>query len=160
MSRTTTRPIPESVRTRKRLVLAGDIALGVIVLCIPFSFALRGIAMALWALAALVFALVINNLRRTIDALDLSRTSMDEYQLTQHMEARNDGLRAANIMAATLFVAGGVAIFLTVNKPVLSAAALSHALAIYAYLMLPLPSFIVARSMAGKLNRDELISQE
>lgn len=150
------RTAPSSVRARKNLVLAGDIALAVIVLCIPFLFVARGIALALWALSALAFSLIIVRLRNTIGALDMAATTMDEYQLTQHMEARNDGLRAANILALILFIAGGVTVFFTTTKPILNAADLAHMLMVYAYLMLLAPSFVVARSIAGKLNRDEL----
>ncbi|WP_165164177.1 hypothetical protein [Corynebacterium qintianiae] len=96
-------------------------------------------------------------LRRTIDQADLPTTELDEYRLKLHLEAREDGLRGAVALSILLFVVAG-AIAFALRFWVWDGPTVALLFAKMAHLQLVWIPFIVARSLAGKFNRDELVS--
>ena len=156
----TTTPIPDAVATRKRLTWVGDVALDALVLSVALHFPAQGVSNLLWILGGLVAALVIRGLRRAIGNADLPQAELDEYELARHLQAREDGLRWSLGLSLATFVLSGVVAFATRFwvEPDGLAVALFFAKVVYCQ-MIWVP-FIVARSLAGKINRDDLIAQE
>ena len=156
----TTTPIPDAVATRKRLTWVGDVAIDALVLSVALHFPAQGVSNLLWILGGLVAALVIRGLRRAIGNADLPQAELDEYELARHLQAREDGLLWSLGLSLATFVLSGVVAFATRFwvEPDGLAVALFFAKVVYCQ-MIWVP-FIVARSLAGKINRDELIAQE
>lgn len=85
---------------------------------------------------------------------------MDEYQLKQHAEAREDGLKLALILSIALYLITGVAAFAFRFWEDIAATDVALFFSKLVVIQLIWVPFTVTRSMAGKINRDELISVE
>ncbi|QPK82729.1 hypothetical protein G7Y29_07545 [Corynebacterium qintianiae] len=151
------RPVPESVTRRKRIILFTDISLAVIILSIALHVTVPGISYLMWMIGAIAAAGGTLALRRTIDQADLPTTELDEYRLKLHLEAREDGLLGALALSILLFVVAG-AIAFALRFWVWDGPTVALLFAKMAHLQLVWVPFIVARSLAGKFNRDELVS--
>ncbi|AQQ15690.1 hypothetical protein CGLAU_08675 [Corynebacterium glaucum] len=154
----TTRAIPESVTRRKRRILFTDVAFGFYQFALITHFFQPGISNVLWILSGLVAAFGTIQLRRSIGGADLPDAELDEYELTRHLEAREDGLKTSLVISTVLFVITG---FLAIAaklwfEPTGADVAIFFGKAIC--FQLAFVPFAVARSLAGKINRDELIS--
>lgn len=160
MSRTTTRPIPESVRTRKRYILLADACIGLSILNAAIHFTLPGVSNVAWMILGLGAAASTFALRRSIGNTDLPTAELDEYQLQQHVEAREDGLKLAIALSLVLYLITGIAAFAFQfwTEPTATDVALFFGK--LAFIQLIWVPFAVTRSMAGKINRDELISAD
>ena len=156
----TTTPIPDAVATRKRLVRVGDAAIAALVLSVALHFPAQGVSNLLWILGALVAALVIRGLRRAIGNADLPQAELDEYELARHLQAREEGLRWSLGLSLAIFVLSGAVAFATRFwvDPDGVTVALFFAKTVYCQMILV--PYIVARSLAGEIKRDELNTQE
>lgn len=156
----TTSSIPGTVSQRKRTMRIGDGAVAALVMAAALHFPAQGVSNLLWMLGSLAAALGIYALRKSIGHSDLPEAELDEYELKRHLEAREDGLRWSLGLSLATFVLSGVVAFATrfwVEPDGLSVA-LFFAKVVYCQ-MIWVP-FIVARSLAGKINRDELIARD
>lgn len=156
----TTTPIPDVVATRRRLVRVGDAAIAALVLSVALHFPAQGVSNLLWILGGLVAALVIRGLRGAIDNADLPQAELDEYELARHLQAREEGLRWSLGLSLAIFVLSGAVAFATRFwvDPDGVTVALFFAKTVYCQMILV--PYIVARSLAGKINHDELSAQE
>lgn len=156
----TTTPIPDTVATRKRLVRVGDAAIAALVLSVALHFPSQGVSNLLWLIGGLVAALVIRGLRGAIDNADLPQAELDEYELARHLQAREEGLRWSLGLSLAIFVLSGAVAFATRFwvDPDGVTVALFFAKTVYCQMILV--PYIVARSLAGKINHDELSAQE
>lgn len=156
----TTTPIPDTVATRKRLVRVGDAAIAALVLSVALHFPAQGVSNVLWLIGGLVAALVIRGLRGAIDNADLPQAELDEYELARHLQAREEGLRWSLGLSLAIFVLSGAVAFATRFwvDPDGVTVALFFAKTVYCQMILV--PYIVARSLAGKINHDELSAQE
>ena len=158
--------IPASVSRRKRLVLAGDIFLGLAIMAAALHFFALGLSNLLWPIAGIAATICTTWLRQSIRHLNVPTTKMDEYELRLHTDAREKGLKTALITAIVLFlVAGATAFGLQVfgTEQVTAEAATSGTnIAIFfaklIYIQLLWIPFAVAKELANKLNADELRS--
>lgn len=156
----TTTPIPDTVATRKRLVRVGDAAIAALVMSVALHFPAQGVSNVLWLIGGLVAALVIRGLRGAIDNADLPQAELDEYELARHLQAREEGLRWSLGLSLAIFVLSGAVAFATRFwvDPDGVTVALFFAKTVYCQMILV--PYIVARSLAGKINHDELSAQE
>ena len=156
----TTTPIPDTVATRKRLVRVGDAAIAALVLSVALHFPAQGVSNVLWLIGGLVAALVIRGLRGAIDNADLPQAELDEYELARHLQAREEGLRWSLGLSLAIFVLSGAVAFATRFwvDPDGVTVALFFAKTVYCQMILV--PYIVARSLAGKINHAELSAQE
>lgn len=154
----TTRSIPETVTRRKRLTLVTDVAFGFYQFSLVTHFFQPGISNALWILSGLAAAIGTIRLRNAIGGADLPNAELDEYELTRHLEAREDGLRASLVISMIIFLLTGLVAVAAKwwFNPTGTEVAIFFAKAIS--FQLAFIPFAVARSLAGKINRDELIS--
>ncbi|OFP34723.1 hypothetical protein [Corynebacterium sp. HMSC071B10] len=147
-----------SVAKRKRLIPTTDIGIAIVLLAAVLQFFNSGLSTALWIAGGLIAAGGLVWLRRSIGGADLPGAELDEYEAQRHPEARDDGLRAAIILSAAMFaVAGGVALAAQFS-PELSSIDVALFFSKLAYCQMLWVPFAVARSLAGKINRDELIA--
>ena len=111
-------PIPASVSRRKRLVLAGDIFLGLAIVAAALHFFALGLSNLLWPIAGIAATMCTTWLRQSIRHLDVPTTEMDEYELRLHTDARDTGLKTAVVISIVLFLVAGA----TAVGPVVAAA--------------------------------------
>lgn len=156
----TTTPIPDTVATRKRLAWVGDVAVAALVLSVVLHFPAQGVSNLLWILGALVAALALRGLRRAIGNADLPQAELDEYELTRHLQAREEGLRWSLGLSLAIFVLSGAVAFATRFWVDPDGVTVALFFAKTAYCQMILVPYIVARSLAGKINHDELSAQE
>lgn len=146
------------VTNRNRLIRLADVGLAIIVLSIPLQFWDDFTSFMLACLGSCVTGFGVSKLRKTIDSADLPTIELDEYMLQLHIEAREDGLKLALFSSMFMFVAcGTIALgtrFLD-SMDGIFVASLFFKLIMLQMLWVP---FTVAKSLAGKFNRDELIS--
>ena len=146
------------VTKRNRLIRLADVGLAIIVLSIPLQFWDDFTSFMLACLGSCVTGFGVSKLRKTIDSADLPTIELDEYMLQLHVEAREDGLKLALFSSMFMFVAcGAIALgtrFLD-SMDGIFVASLFFKLIMLQMLWVP---FTVAKSLAGKFNRDELIS--
>lgn len=146
------------VTNRNRLIRLADVGLAIIVLSIPLQFWDDFTSFMLACLGSCVTGFGVSKLRKTIDSADLPTIELDEYMLQLHIEAREDGLKLALFSSMFMFVAcGAIALgtrFLD-SMGGIFVASLFFKLIMLQMLWVP---FTVAKSLAGKFNRDELIS--
>lgn len=112
------------------------------------------------ALGTLLTALLTARLRRTIGAADLPTTELDEYQMQQHVEARDDGLKFSLAALVILLLLTGIISWGARTMPIMDGVFVSLLYFKPILLLLVWLPFSVARSLAGKMNRDELISKD
>ena len=153
-----TRPIPETVTRRKRHALFADVAFGFYQFSLVTHFFQPGISNALLILSGLAAAFGTIQLRSAIGGADLPNAELDEYELTRHLEAREDGLKASLVISMIIFLLTGLVAVAARwwFDPSGTEVAIFFAKAIC--FQLAFVPFAVARSLAGKINRDELIS--
>ena len=146
------------VTNRNRLIRLADVGFAIIVLSIPLQFWDDFTSFMLACLGSCVTGFGVSKLRKTIDSADLPTIELDEYMLQLHIEAREDGLKLALFSSMFMFVAcGAIALgtrFLD-SMDGIFVASLFFKLIMLQMLWVP---FTVAKSLAGKFNRDELIS--
>ena len=146
------------VTNRNRLIRLADVGLAIIVLSIPLQFWDDFTSFMLACLGSCVTGFGVSKLRKTIDSADLPTIELDEYMLQLHIEAREEGLKLALFSSMFMFVAcGAIALgtrFLD-SMDGIFVASLFFKLIMLQMLWVP---FTVAKSLAGKFNRDELIS--
>mgnify|MGYP006885780362 CR=1 FL=1 len=99
--------IPASVSHRKRLVLAGDIFLGLAIVAAALHFFALGLSNLLWPIAGVAATICTTWLRQSIRRLDVPTTEMDEYELRLHTDARDTGLKTAVVISIVLFLVAG-----------------------------------------------------
>ena len=97
-------PIPASVSRRKRLVLAGDIFLGLAIVTAALHFIALSLSNLLWPIAGIAATTCTTWLRQSIRHLDVPTTEMDEYELRLHTDARDQGLKTAVVTSTVLFL--------------------------------------------------------
>ncbi|OFR40695.1 hypothetical protein [Corynebacterium sp. HMSC077D03] len=146
------------VTNRNRLIRLADVGLAIIVLSIPLQFWDDFTSFMLACLGSCVTGFGVSKLRKTIDSADLPTIELDEYMLQLHIEAREDGLKLALFSSMFMFVAcGAIALGTRFLDSMDGIFVVSLFFKLIMLQMLWVP-FTVAKSLAGKLNRDELIS--
>ena len=153
--------IPASVSRRKRLVLAGDIFLGLAIVAAALHFFVLGLSNLLWPIAGLAATLCTTWLRQSIRRLDVPTTEMDEYELRLHTDARDQGLKTAVVTSIVLFLVAGATAFelrFLGAEEATSGANIAIFFAKLIYIQLLWIPFAVAKELANKLNADELRS--
>ena len=155
----TPRPVPHAVRRRNRLTLATDAAISLVVISAGLQFVEPGISNLLWGLGCLAAASGIALLRSAIGERALTSAELDEYELRLYMEAREDGLRASTVMSALVTIVAAVVAVLGHTQVTLAGAHVALFFAKLVSCQALWAQFIVVRSLAGKTNRDELISR-
>ena len=146
------------VTNRNRLIRLADVGLAIIVLSIPLQFWDDFTSFMLACLGSCVTGFGVSKLRKTIDSADLPTIELDEYMLQLHIEAREDGLKLALFSSMFMFMACGAIALGTRfvdSMDGIFVASLFFKLIMLQMLWVP---FTVAKSLAGKFNRDELIS--
>ncbi len=146
------------VTNRNRLIRLADVGLAIIVLSIPLQFWDDFTSFMLACLGSCVTGFGVSKLRKTIDSADLPTIELDEYMLQLHVEAREDGLKLALFSSMFMFMACGAIALGTRfvdSMDGIFVASLFFKLIMLQMLWVP---FTVAKSLAGKFNRDELIS--
>lgn len=153
-----TAQIPATVQKRKRLIFATDAFISLVIICAPLQFTLPGLSNVLWLFAGLGAALSHRALQASIRGAHRPNAQLDEYELQQHVEARDDGLKTALLLSIVLWIVSGAILLAcaTVFHPTPVDVTLFFSKLIFLQLMWA--PFAVTRSLAGKLNRDELIS--
>ena len=111
-------------------------------------------------LGTLLCGLMTARLRTTINSADLPTAELDEYQMQQHVEARDDGLKYSLAALVILLLVTGVISWGARTMPIMDGVFVSLLYFKLILLLLVWLPFSVARSLAGKMNRDELISKE
>lgn len=154
--------IPASVSRRKRLILAGDIFLGLAIMAAALHFFALGLSNLLWPIAGIAATICTTWLRQSIRHLDVPTTKMDEYELRLHTDAREKGLKTALITAIVLFLVAGATAFglqvLVTAEAATSGTNIAIFFAKLIYIQLLWIPFAVAKELANKLNADELRS--
>lgn len=148
------------VAKRKRLVFLSSWGLTLILLSVPLQFVDQFWPFMLACTGAIMTGMYVAQLRKTIGYADLPTTELDEYMLQLHIEARDDGLKTALISSLLLLLACGaisVGTHFVDSMDGIFVAVLFFKLILLQMLCIP---FSVAQSLAGKINRDELISKE
>ena len=152
--------IPNSVKTRKRYITLADLSAGLIILSLPLQFWDLFTSLMVASFGTSLCALLTARLRTTINSADLPTTELDEYQMQLHVEARDDGLKYSLAALVILLLLTGVISWGASTLPIMDGVFVSLLyFKLILLLMVWLP-FSVARSLAGKMNRDELISKE
>ncbi|OFT62211.1 hypothetical protein [Corynebacterium sp. HMSC05E07] len=152
--------IPDSVKTRKRYITLADLPAGLIILSLALQFWSLFTSLMVAALGTLLCALMTTRLRTTINSADLPTAELDEYQMQQHVEARDDGLKYSLAALVILLLVTGVISWGAKTMPIMDGVFVSLLYFKLILLLLVWLPFSVARSLAGKMNRDELISKE
>ncbi|MDK8305803.1 hypothetical protein QP866_02680 [Corynebacterium imitans] len=146
------------VAKRKRLILTTDIGLALALLAAVLQFFNNDLSMALWIGGGLLAAIGLVWLRQSIGGADLPGAELDEYETRRHVEARDDGLRGAIILSSALFAVAGCVALAARFSPEVSSIDVALFFAKLLYCQMVWIPFAVARSLAGKINRDELIA--
>ncbi len=152
--------IPDSVKTRKRYITLTDLSTVLIIASIPLQFWDSFTSLMVAGLGTLLTALLTARLRGAIGAADLPTTELDEYEMQQHLEARDDGLKFSLAALVILLPVTGLIAWGARTMPVMDGVFVSQLYLKLILLLLVWLPFSVARSLAGKMNRDELISKE
>lgn len=152
--------IPDSVKTRKRYITLADLSSCLIILSLPLQFWDSFTSLMVACLGTLLTALLTARLRGAIGAADLPTTELDEYQMQQHVEARDDGLKFSLAALVILLPVTGLIAWGARTMPIMDGVFVSLLYFKLILLLLVWLPFSVARSLAGKMNRDELISKE
>lgn len=152
--------IPDSVKTRKRYITLTDLSTVLIIASIPLQFWDSFTSLMVAGLGTLLTALLTARLRGAIGAADLPTTELDEYEMQQHLEARDDGLKFSLATLVILLPVTGLIAWGARTMPVMDGVFVSQIYLKLILLLLVWLPFSVARSLAGKMNRDELISKE
>ena len=152
--------IPDSVKTRKRYITLADLSSCLIILSLPLQFRDSFTSLMVAGLGTLLTALLTARLRGAIGAADLPTTELDEYEMQQHLEARDDGLKFSLAALVILLPVTGLIAWGARTMPVMDGVFVSQLYLKLILLLLVWLPFSVARSLAGKMNRDELISKE
>lgn len=152
--------IPNSVKTRKRYITLADLSAGLIILSLPLQFWDLFTSLMVAALGTLLCALMTARLRTTINSADLPTTELDEYQMQLHVEARDDGLKFSLAALVILLPVTGLIAWGARTMPIMDGVFVSLLYFKLILLLLVWLPFSVARSLAGKMNRDELLSKE
>lgn len=152
--------IPDSVKTRKRYITLADLSSCLIILSLPLQFWDSFTSLMVAGLGTLLTALLTARLRGAIGAADLPTTELDEYEMQLHVEARDDGLKFSLAALIVLLLLTGVISWGARTIPVMDGVFVSQLYLKLILLLLVWLPFSVARSLAGKMNRDELISKE
>ena len=152
--------IPDSVKTRKRYITLTDLSTVLIIASIPLQFWSLFTSIMVACLGTLLCALLTARLRTTINAADLPRTELDEYEMQQHLEARDDGLKFSLAALVILLPVTGLIAWGARTMPIMDGVFVSLLYFKLILLLLVWLPFSVARSLAGKMNRDELLSKE
>ena len=152
--------IPDSVKTRKRYITLADLSSCLIILSLPLQFWDSFTSLMVAGLGTLLTALLTARLRGAIGAADLPTTELDEYEMQLHVEARDDGLKFSLAALIVLLLLTGVISWGARTIPVMDGVFVSQLYLELILLLLVWLPFSVARSLAGKMNRDELISKE
>ncbi|GAB3938875.1 hypothetical protein [Corynebacterium tapiri] len=146
-----------TVSRRNRLIRLADALLGILILTAVVAFfnPFAAIMIAIIPVVGLVWSLY--SLRKSINGIDLPNAPRDEYQQHQVYDARTVGLRTAIFSIVGLMI---VSSFLAVASrfttlTVTEATGTLYPLFLAAIHAIP---FSVTRSLAGAINRDELIS--
>ena len=158
--------IPASVSRRKRLVLAGDIFLGLAIVAAALHFFALSLSNLLWPIAGIAATIYTTSLRQSIRRLDEPTTEMDEYELRLHTDARDTGLKTAVVISIVLFLVAVTTAFglrfLGAEQVAVEEATSGASIAIFfaklIYTQLLWIPFAVAKELANKLNADELRS--
>ena len=138
--------IPASVSRRKRLILAGDIFLGLAIVAAALHFFALGLSNLLWPIAGIAATMCTTWLRQSIRHLDVPTTEMaTAIVLFLVAGATAFGLR--------FFGAEHVAV-----EQATSGANIAIFFAKLIYIQLLWIPFAVAKELANKLNADELRS--
>ena len=153
-------PIPDSVKTRKRYITLTDLSAGLIILSLPLQFWDLFTSLMVAGLGTLLCALMTARLRTTINSADLPTTELDEYQMQLHVEARDDGLKFSLAALVILLPVTGLIAWGARTMPIMDGVFVSLLYFKLILLLLVWLPFSVARSLAGKMNRDELLSKE
>ena len=159
-------PNTASVSRSKRLVLAGDIFLGLAIVTAALHFIALSLSNLLWPIAGIAATTCTTWLRQSIRHLDVPTTEMDEYELRLHTDARDQGLKTAVVTSTVLFlVAVATAFglrFLGAEETAVEEATSGASIAIFfaklIYTQLLWIPFAVAKELANKLNANELRS--
>lgn len=146
------------VAKRKRLILTTDIGLALALLAAVLQFFNSDLSAALWIGGGLLAAIGLVWLRASIGGADLPGAELDEYETRRHVEARDDGLRGAIILSSALFTVAGCVALAARFSPEVSSIDVALFFAKLLYCQMVWIPFAVARSLAGKINRDELIA--
>ena len=146
------------VAKRKRLILTTDIGLALALLAAVLQFFNSDLSAALWIGGGLLAAVGLVWLRQSIGGADLPGAELDEYETRRHVEARDDGLRGAIILSSALFTVAGCVALAARFSPEVSSIDVALFFAKLLYCQMIWIPFAVARSLAGKINRDELIA--
>ena len=152
--------IPDSIKTRKRYITLADLSSCLIILSLPLQFWDSFTSLMVAGLGTLLTALLTARLRGAIGAADLPTTELDEYEMQQHLEARDDGLKFSLAALVILLPVTGLIAWGARTMPVMDGVFVSQLYLKLILLLLVWLPFSVARSLAGKMNRDELISKE
>lgn len=147
-----------SVEKRKRLILTTDSGLALALLAAVLQFFNSDLSAALWIGGGLLAAVGLVWLRQSIGGADLPGAELDEYETRRHVEARDDGLRGAIILSSALFAVAGCVALAARFSPEVSSIDVALFFAKLLYCQMIWIPFAVARSLAGKINRDELIA--
>lgn len=147
-----------SVEKRKRLILTTDSGLALALLAAVLQFFNNDLSAALWIGGGLLAAIGLVWLRASIGGADLPGAELDEYETRRHVEARDDGLRGAIILSSALFTVAGCVALAARFSPEVSSIDVALFFAKLLYCQMIWIPFAVARSLAGKINRDELIA--
>ena len=147
-----------SVEKRKRLILTTDSGLALALLAAVLQFFNSGMSTVLWIGGGLIAAVGLVWLRQSIGGADLPGAELDEYETRRHVEARDDGLRGAIILSSALFAVAGCVALAARFSPEVSSIDVALFFAKLLYCQMVWIPFAVARSLAGKINRDELIA--
>ncbi|MBK4163186.1 hypothetical protein [Corynebacterium macginleyi] len=163
-----TTSLPAAVTRRKRLVLGGDVFLGLSIVAAALHFFALGLSNLLWPIVGIAATFCTMRLRHSIRHLDAPTTEMDEYELRLHTEARDKGLKTAVSTSIALFLVAGatasVLRFFGAEQVAMEEATSGNNIAIFfaklIYLQLLWVPFAVVKELATKLNTDELRSAE
>lgn len=146
------------VAKRKRLILITDIGLALTLLAAVLQFFNNDLSAALWIGGGLIAAVGLVWLRRSIGGADLPGAELDEYETQRHIEARDDGLRWSIMLSVAMFVVAGFVALAARFSLEVSSIDVALFFSKLAYCQMIWIPFAVARSLAGKINRDELIA--
>ena len=146
------------VAKRKRLILTTDSGLALALLAAVLQFFNSDLSAALWIGGGLLAAVGLVWLRQSIGGADLPGAELDEYETRRHVEARDDGLRGAIILSSALFAVAGCVALAARFSPEVSSIDVALFFAKLLYCQMVWIPFAVARSLAVKINRDELIA--
>lgn len=150
---------PGTVKARNRSIYFTDAAIAVVILGACLQFFQPGWSNLLWMLGCLGAALGIYVVRASIGKADLPTTELDEYERQRHLEAREVGLTTAFVTTLALFVIAGAVAFASKFWFDLNATDVALFFSQLLSAQLLCVTFSIARSLAGKINRDELIEQ-